>query len=482
MKKTGLFNTILLAFILIITFCSCNKKDTKEVVILTVNDMHANLFNFPRFAYIVDSLRNIYPDMLLFSAGDNRTGYAYNDHYPDMPNLPMIELMNKVGFDVGCLGNHEFDGNIEGLRHFINDTDFPVVCANKDFSKIKNLDIPSYIIIENQGLKIGIVGLIETTNNGFPSAHPKNLIDISFSDALETIKDYQFLDTLCDVFVILSHCGFEHDTVMARQFPYCDLIVGGHSHDLVKPATYNNVMITQSAYKLKYCTLIKLTVEDGEVTSKCGKIIKITPSLNENEEVKSMVERYCNNEGFKVVVGKTEKDIKGELTLGAFMTDAQRWMVNADIAFQNYGGIRINNIPEGDISIEQILDLDPFDNEIVTCDMTGRQVRDFIVISSNADKGCTCVSGIKYKMKYDSERKQDKFYDAEVSLNNGSPIQDDKIYKVSMNSYMYSTMKFGHSGNVKETGILTMEADISYLKDKSPVNYSEDDRIIIIEE
>ncbi len=480
MKKITSFIILILTSLLLITSCLQNKKDAKEVVILTVNDMHANLDNFPRFAYIVDSLRKIYPDMLLFSAGDNRTGFAYNDHYPEMPNLPMIKLMNKVGFDAGCLGNHEFDGNIEGLRHFVEKTDFPIVCANKDFSKIKDLDIPEYIIIENQGIKVGIVGLIETSNNGFPSAHPKNLIDISFTDALETIQDYRFLDTLCDVFVVLSHCGLNTDTVLARHFPYPDLIVGGHSHDLLSPQTFNNVMVTQSSNKLRYCALIKLTIENGKVTSKEGETIQITPSLNEDEDVKKMVERYCNNEGFKVVVGKTLKDIPNEMALGSFMADAQRWMVNADIAFQNYGGVRISNIPEGDITPGQLLDLDPFDNEIIKCDMTGKQVKDFIVISSNADKGYTYVSGLKYTMRYDPEKEPNMFYDVEVMLSNDEPLQDDRIYSVAMNSYMLAGIKFKHSGNVKETGILTIDAETAFLKAKSPIDYSDEERIIII--
>ena len=40
--------------------------DETELVILSVNDMHANIDLFPKFATMVDSLRAIYPDMLLF--------------------------------------------------------------------------------------------------------------------------------------------------------------------------------------------------------------------------------------------------------------------------------------------------------------------------------------------------------------------------------------------------------------------------------
>ena len=53
----------------------------KQVAILSVNDMHAQIGNFPKLAAIVDSLRAIYPSLLIFSAGDNCTGNPYNDMY-----------------------------------------------------------------------------------------------------------------------------------------------------------------------------------------------------------------------------------------------------------------------------------------------------------------------------------------------------------------------------------------------------------------
>ena len=52
---------------------SCQPKETK-LYVASINDMHANIDNFPKLAYVLDSLRTLYPDMLLFSAGDNRSG------------------------------------------------------------------------------------------------------------------------------------------------------------------------------------------------------------------------------------------------------------------------------------------------------------------------------------------------------------------------------------------------------------------------
>ena len=70
-------------------------KGDAVVTILSVNDMHAAIDLMPRFAALVDSLRGVYPDLLVFSAGDNRTGNPINDQY-DPVNYPMIAMMNQV--------------------------------------------------------------------------------------------------------------------------------------------------------------------------------------------------------------------------------------------------------------------------------------------------------------------------------------------------------------------------------------------------
>jgi 5'-nucleotidase / UDP-sugar diphosphatase len=53
----------------------------RQAVIFAVNDMHAAIDNFPKLAWIVDSLRTLYPDLLLIAAGDNQTGNPINDQF-----------------------------------------------------------------------------------------------------------------------------------------------------------------------------------------------------------------------------------------------------------------------------------------------------------------------------------------------------------------------------------------------------------------
>ena len=110
-RKTWAVITLSVIVLLSWTSCGTSRKqalvpqEPKMLHILAVNDMHAAIDHFPRFVFMVDSLRALYPDMLLFSGGDNQTGNPINDQYSPK-GLPMIELMNALRFDVSAVGNH----------------------------------------------------------------------------------------------------------------------------------------------------------------------------------------------------------------------------------------------------------------------------------------------------------------------------------------------------------------------------------------
>ncbi len=131
MKTFAKLTMVACAAILLITACQPKPKEQKLYIVST-NDMHANIDNFPQFAALMDSLRSVHPDLLLFSAGDNRSGNPINDRYAE-PCKPMYELMNKVGFDLSTFGNHEWDGGPDGLRKVLGWANFPFVCAKVTF-------------------------------------------------------------------------------------------------------------------------------------------------------------------------------------------------------------------------------------------------------------------------------------------------------------------------------------------------------------
>ena len=471
---------IFYVLIVSILLISCTTKQQKELVILSVNDMHSHIENMPKLAYIADSLRNLYPELLIVSAGDNRTGNAYNDKYPEHPNLPMINLMNQLGFEASALGNHEFDGNIDGIRYFVKTAHFPLVCANTFFTGYPDLKLPPYVTItkkiNGKDVKIILLSLIETTNDGHPSAHVKNMQHVDFVDPKDMIKEYLYLKDSCNVFVLLSHLGMEQELEFADEYPQFDLIIGGHSHDLCTTQLDDGVLYTQSKYYLKDATVTKLQIKDGKVIRKEAQVIDLNKVNKVDEIIQKEVDKYYAEPEFHKVIGHAKTPFNDKKALGAFMADAQRYLTKADIAMQNPGGVRFDNMHGGDITKADIYNLDPFNNTLVVSEMTGKQVEDFLVLASEKDHNCTHVSGITYDIEYaQSDDGQSGFVKAKAYLENGKRIDQKKVYKVTINSYMAIWAK-GHCLTMEDSGLGANDAEFKYLEDHDNVEYQDVNR------
>ena len=190
--------------------------EKREIHILAVNDMHAQIEVFPQLAALADSLRTIDPSLLIFSAGDNRTGNPINDKYI-LPAYPMVALMNQVGFNGSTLGNHEFD--VHSLKRLIGLSNFRYICANAFPSDSSGIKLVPTQVFDVEGLKVGVIGCIQLSPAGIPSTHPDNLEGISFKPAEEIIPQYESLSKECDVTILLSHLGYPDDIKMAEIVP-----------------------------------------------------------------------------------------------------------------------------------------------------------------------------------------------------------------------------------------------------------------------
>ena len=466
-----LFNILIISLLLV----SCTSKQPQEVVILSVNDMHSHIENMPKLAYIADSLRNIYPQLMIVSAGDNRTGNAYNDKYPEQPNLPMINLMNEIGFEASALGNHEFDGNIDGIRFFVNTAHFPLICANVDFTCYPDLKLPGYVTItkniNGKDVKIILLSFIETTNEGHPSAHIKNMQNVDFVDAKDKIRDYLYLRDSCDVFILLSHLGMERELDFAAEFPQFDAIIGGHSHDLCTRQLEDGVLYTQSKYYLKDATVTKLKVRNGKVIEKTAQVIDLKDVTKVDEKINDEVEYYYSRPEFQEVIGHATTPFNDKNALGAFMADAQRYTTKTDIAMQNPGGVRLDNMHGGDITKADVYNLDPFNNSLVICEMTGEQVEDFLGVASTKDGNLTHVSGITYTITHFFTHTNGDFYSCAEAFIDGKPIDKDKVYTVTINSYMASSWAKDYCISMRDSDISANDAEFLYLEDNKIVDY-----------
>ena len=409
----------------------------EQITILGINDMHANIDGVARLTTCVKQEREKAPQLLLLSAGDNRTGSPYVD-CGDHPGASMIQLMNHIGFDLSALGNHEFDSGPAALAYCINAADFDFVSANVFPTDKHGIDLKPYKIFERNGVRIGVLGLLQVDANGRPDAHPDMCKGIGFMDPLKVAEHYKYLRSQCDVLILLTHLGFETDIELARQFPEADAIIGGHSHTKVENGHLENgVLITQTQNKFKYLTRLTLEVENGKVLSKKAELLPLG-GYEADAETAAMVEQTKAQPFFKRVLSTVKRDIPRRESLGCMMADAIRSCVGTEIAIVNMGNVRLDSFPAGPITVADVYSLDPFGNDTIRMTVTGQElIRVLENITQNDDHGAPCVSGMSYKAIW--RKGADRMSITTASLADGTPIDPEARYTLAINSYLCAT-------------------------------------------
>lgn len=144
--------------------------------------------------------------------GDRWTGNAYVDRAAT-PGMPMIALMNGLGYDVATLGNHEFDHGQAFLGRMIDSMDFEVVCANVVSDTCSFPPLPPYTVLEEGGFRIGFVGVVTNYEGpGHPAGNASSFAGLTFPDPQRMALKYAAeLRPKCDVLVLVSHMGDDRD-------------------------------------------------------------------------------------------------------------------------------------------------------------------------------------------------------------------------------------------------------------------------------
>lgn len=448
----------------------------EQVTVLGINDMHANIDGMPQLATCVKQERLNDPGLLLMAAGDNRTGNPYVDN-GNRPGIPMVTLMNHIGFDLSTFGNHEFDSGAAALRDYVNAAEFEFVCANIFTTDTQGINVKPYKIFERNGVRIGVLGLVQVGESGIPDAHPDKCQGMQFSSPFDTAACYKHLRAHCDVLIILTHLGFEDDLKLARMFPEADAIIGGHSHTRVeKGHIENGVLITQSENRLKYLTRLTFEVEDGKVVKKQSALIPLE-NLPADEATADLVEKTKSLPFFKRQLTTVKRDITSRESLGCMMADALCVRAITDIAIVNLGGVRLEDFPAGPLSVADVYRLDPFGNAIIRTTMSGKELIALLESIPGTDHyGAPCVSGMSYKaIKPAAELKPMRI--TEAKLADGTPIDPEAVYTVSYNSYIASTTSAPPANPGVAIDSDGAECLIRFLEKKTEVDYADVSRV-----
>ena len=455
-------------------FAQQGSNGKTEVIILHLNDMHAKTDGFEKLKYLSDSLKRTHPFVFIVSAGDNFTGNPYVDMVADK-GAPMIDLMNRTGFAVSCFGNHEFDLGQVFLQKRIEQAKFPFICANINTGTSGMKQPPAYIILKAGNLQIPVIGLIEINDKGIPDTHPSKVKGLSFTDPLKTAGQYIAMKNQYGSLIALTHLGVETDEKLAGEYPQFDVIIGGHSHTILKKALIDKgVMIDQAGSYQRFIGKLTLVFRGNILEEKNDTLIVTESIKGSDREIHALMEQYSHNPEFEKVVGVAVGSITGKENLGALMTDAMAWAAKTDFAFQNMGGIRTQSLPEGEIKVKDIYHLDPFGNQVVVYTLKASEIGSLILNAYKKERDIDLIpSGMTYVI---TKGKKGQGPVLVMLSRSGKPLKSGKSYTVALNSYISAAYDFEHGREGVTLELTTEDCLIRYLGKKHKVTYKDQER------
>lgn len=368
----------------LITICvlSALYAEEKMFTIIHTNDLHSHFLGFSPnidytpltinddntfggFARIATVLKNMRKErknpVLTLDAGDFTMGTLFHMISPE--EALELKLLKVMGYDVICLGNHEFDFFPGGLARILKSAYWnnglpQLVLANAIFSTESEKDdtleivfnqgiVKPYTILEREGVRIGIYGVLgkDATENA-PFALP-----VKFDNIIKTSK--QMVKQLkeeekADIIICLSHSGLKEkksrseDEILAKKVDGIDFIISGHTHTkLMEPIMVNNTIIVQAWEYGKHVGVLDFAFEKGEIKMKDYRIVEINDTIKGDVEIDNMIREAMDtinkkvlslyNLTFMQIIANTRFNliiVEDETNLGNMIADSIRWYVN----------------------------------------------------------------------------------------------------------------------------------------------------------
>jgi 5'-nucleotidase len=496
-----------------------------SIQLLGVNDFHGNL-EPPRqvngrtvggAAYLdayLDQYEARNPDRTIrVHAGDMVGATPLISSY--FHDEPTIYAANEMQFDVGTLGNHEFDEGGREMLRLINGgqrndgkqfkdgpdgepintsdpdfpgADFPYIAANTVYKDSGKTVLPPYQVVEKDGIPVGFIGVttLETPRIVVPDAvAPFDYLDIS-----ETVDRYvaELQQAGVQSIVVLAHAGGNQTgktqavgeiiDETAQMSDEVDVVVAGHSHSLLNNMVDGKLVVEAFNYGTAF-DAVNMTVnrQTKDVTSASANIVTtyndaITPDARTAQLVAEYKARIAPIS--ERVVGTTAQNItrsqnvSGESQLGDLIADAQREFVGARFAFMNPGGIRAD-IASGQATYGELFAVQPFDNQVVSMDLTGDQIYRLLEQQfppNQTSNRILQISGLKYTYN-DSLPEGQRI--ASLTTTDGAPIDRAATYKVAVNSFIatggdnFTVLKEGQNVTTIGSDLDALEAHVSTL-------------------
>jgi 5'-nucleotidase len=311
---------------------------------------------------------------------------------------PTIEAANQFGFDVGTVGNHEFDEGGDELLRLLRLARFPYIAANTFLRDGDALLLRPYEIVERAGVRVGFIGVTTPSTPRF--LLKRHAERFSFTDISEAVNRWvpELRRRGVEAIVVLAHAGGPtQDESDAPDFvgeiidetremsSAVDVVVAGHSHshlDLRVPnldGSGDKLVIEALSYGVAYDLVdLSIDVRSGDVVAKSGRVPATEhEAVHADADVAALVERY--RERLAPIANRALGETGTPLTrsggaLGQLVADGERAFARTDAAVVSPGALRAD-IDAGPVTYAELAQVLAYDHPLMRFTMTGRELR-----------------------------------------------------------------------------------------------------------
>lgn len=491
---------------------SVSSPNITKTSIFYINDLHAQTGKMERIKTASDSFERSTPkdvNQLKLSGGDIFLGEDTSS------NTAIKSFLNSINLDATALGNHEFDLSADSFSKITDDANYKMLGMNlkpDETSQLKKKLSNSYIL-EKDGEKYGIIGLapfdLKTRIK-----KPERFDNIKIEDFEACKAEIQqtvdnFSKNGINKVILLSHSGLEKDREIAKSVNGIDVIIGGHSHELIKDIVNDKnlfyskkgepVIITQAGKDGGNFGVLNLEFDKNGVIKSVQNNVYETNNFERSYPLKYVFDKFL---GEAIPAGKIkfvekfdmQKSLISENPNGNLITDALKSEFKTDIAMVNSANLRgqfaVGTVYDRDISL-----ISPFKNKMTIASYNEKELVDAIeyggtksLTSENHKPGIIYTSGLKYILGKDGKLKDLIFIDKENKEHKIDVKNPDinKTYSVALDDYM-SRGEDGFSMLNKINSAQTFDFDkdkvvFDYIKKQTePIEIKTDGRIKILD-
>lgn len=493
--------------------CLPGETNNTRTSIFYVNDFHGKAQNMERAVTASQIFDRFTPskgiDKLKLSSGDIMLGEDVGI------NTVAKNFLKFIGVTATAVGNHECDLKSEDFKNLMSDVKYNMLACNlktKEPSPISE-KVKSSIIEEHNGNKYGIIGTMPSdilSRIKYDIQKEQKFEPVSIQETIGNIQsEVDKLKTQgVNKIILLSHSGYGYDRKIAQETDGIDVILGGHSHNLLEGIKSGEnlltsksgepVVITQAGRDGKNFGILNLEFDKNGIIKKIQNNVSVTRKFNRNLPAKNIFEQILGKPEVVGVINTAPPILKNDLLdpspLANFALDAIRAKTGADISMVVAANLR-GYIEKGKIDTMTISELSPFKNKLMNIYYTEKDIVDALKFSAksfndkNNKPGIMHVSGLKYEISRNGQIYNLKFVDKDgkekpIDVNNP---RTDKKYLVAINDFYASGNDDFSMLNKRHEAVQKFDYDLNYCVEdyirhhKEPIDIVDDGRIKIID-